>query len=275
VVDPVDPDATIGVVADLCRTAVSDGGADLPVTGLWAGIAGAGTEPTRSLVEAALREAGLSELTAVGADAEAAFHDAFPSGPGILLISGTGSIALARGANGSRVRVGGWGGHLGDEGSGYGIGMSALRALARAEDGRSVSTSLRDSLLQAIGLAGPADLIKWVASARKADVASLVPLVCKAAEAGDEAATVIVEEAVTELVGHVGAVIRRLEPWSGTPEVALAGGLIQEDGPLQIRVVRALQELPCRVHDRTPDGARGACSLAMGLADQTEGSSAS
>jgi N-acetylglucosamine kinase-like BadF-type ATPase len=262
----------MGVVADLCRTAVSDGGADLPVTGLWAGIAGAGTEPTRSVVEVALREAGLSSLTAVGADAEAAFHDAFPSGPGILLISGTGSIALARGANGSRVRVGGWGVPLGDEGSGYGIGVSALRALARAEDGRSVSTSLRDSLLQAIGLAGPADLIKWVASARKADVASLVPLVCEAAEAGDEAATVVIEEAVTELVGHVEAIIERLEPWSGTPEVALAGGLIQEDGPLQLRVVTAIQELPCRVHDRTPDGARGACSLAMGLADQTEGS---
>ena len=166
--------------------------------------------------------------------------------------------------------MGGWGGHLGDEGSGFGIGMSALRALVRAEDGRGVPTVLRDSLLQAIGLAGPADLIKWAASARKADVASLIPLICGAAEEGDEAATAVLEDAVGELVQHVGTVIRRLEPWPATPEVALAGGLIQPDGPLRLRLIRALEEVPCRTLDRLPDGTRGACSLAMGLADQTE-----
>ncbi len=106
-IDPAHPKATIGVIVDLCREVAAKGGADLPVAGLWAGIAGAGTEPTKGVVEMALREAGLSSRTSVGADAEATFHDAFPSGPGILLISGTGSIALARGGDGSRVRVGG------------------------------------------------------------------------------------------------------------------------------------------------------------------------
>ena len=105
-IDPADPSATIGVIADLCREAASKGGADLPVAGLWAGIAGAGTEPSRSVVETALREAGLSTRASVGGDAEATFYDAFPSGPGILLIAGTGSIALGRGADGSRERMG-------------------------------------------------------------------------------------------------------------------------------------------------------------------------
>ena len=269
-VDPANPNATIGVVTDLCREVASKGGADLPVAGLWAGIAGAGTEPARGAVETALREAGLSSRTSVGADAEATFHDAFPSGPGILLISGTGSIALARGADGSSVRVGGWGGHLGDEGSGYWIGMSALRALARAEDGRGVSTDLRDPVLKALGVVGPADLIKWVATARKAEVASLVPLICEVAEAGNEAATAVIEGAVHELVGHVRTLVRRLEPWPATPEVALAGGLIEEDGPLRLRVIRAIEGLPCRLQDRALDGARGACSLAMGLVGHTD-----
>jgi glucosamine kinase len=253
------------VIADLCREAASKGGADLPVASLWAGIAGAGTEPTRSVVEAALREAGLSSLTSVGGDAEATFYDAFPSGPGILLISGTGSIALGRGADGSRLRVGGWGLHLGDEGSGYRIGMSALRALARGEDGRGVPTELRDSVLKVLGLAGPMDLIKWIASAQKADVASLVPLIFEVAEAGDQAALTVVEEAVDELVGHVRTLVRRLEPWPATPEVALAGGLLKENRPLRVRVIRAIEELPCRHQGRALDGARGACSLAMGL----------
>jgi len=274
-VDPANPNATITVITDLCREVVSIGGADLPVEGLWAGIAGAGTEPTRGVVERALREAELSSRTSVGADAEATFYDAFQSGPGILLLSGTGSIALARGAHGSgpkgaddsRLRVGGWGLHLGDEGSGYGIGMGALRALVRGEDGRGVPTDLRDPVLKLLGLDGPADLIKWMATARKADVASLVPLISEVAEAGDQAATTVIEKAVDDLVGHVRTLVRRLEPWPATPEVALAGGLLKEGRPLRVRVVRAIEALPCRARDRAPDGATGACSLAMGLAD--------
>ena len=264
-VDPTNPNATVGVIADLCREVSSKGGADLPVAGLWAGIAGAGTEPARGVVETALRDVCLATRTAVGADAEATFHDAFPSGPGILLISGTGSIALGRGADGSRLRVGGWGAHLGDEGSGYRIGWSALRALARGEDGRGDSTDLRDPVLNVLGVAGPPDLIKWMAAARKADVASLVPLICEEAEAGDLVAKTIIEEAVDELVAHVRTLVRRLEPWPVTPEVALAGGLIEEAGPLRTRVTQAIKGLPCRCLARTPDGARGACSLAMGL----------
>ena len=255
------------MITELCREVASKGGADLPVAGLWAGIAGAGTEPTRSVVETALREAGLSSRTSVGADAEATFYDAFPSGPGILLLSGTGSIALGRGADGSSIRVGGWGANLGDEGSGYRIGMEALRALVRGEDGRGVSTDLRNPILKVLGLTEPADLIKWIASAQKADVASLVPLISEVAEAGDQAATTVIEKAVDDLVGHVRTLARRLEPWPATPEVALAGGLLKEGRPLRVRVVRAIEALPCRARDRAPDGATGACSLAMSLAD--------
>ncbi len=116
-----------------------------------------------------------------------------------------------------------------------------------------------------MGLAEPADLIKWIASAQKADVASLVPLIFEVAEAGDQVAVTVIEEAVDELVGHVRTLVRRLEPWPATPEVALAGGLLKENRPLRVRVIRAIEELPCRHQARALDGARGACSLAMGL----------
>jgi glucosamine kinase len=149
--------------------------------------------------------------------------------------------------------------------------MSALHALARGEDGRGVSTELRDSVLKVLGLAGPGDLIKWIASAQKADVASLVPLIFEVAEAGDQAALTVIEEAVDELVGHVRTLVRRLEPWPATPEVALAGGLLKENQPLRVRVIRVIEALPCRHQARALDGARGACSLAMGLAGLTDG----
>ncbi len=154
---------------------------------------------------------------------------------------------------------------MGDEGGGYGIGVSALRAIVRGEDGRSVATDLRDPVLEALGVAGASGLIKWMATAQKADVASLVPLICELAEAGDQAAATVIEEAVHELVEHVRTLVRRLEPWPATAGVALAGGLLEKDGPLRLRLIRALEGLPCVHLDRVPDGARGACSLAMGL----------
>ena len=143
--------------------------------------------------------------------------------------------------------------------------MSALRALARGEDGRGPSTDLRDPVLEALGVPGPAELIKWMATALKGDVASLVPLICEVAEAGDRAATVIIDRGVGELVEHIRTLLQRLEPWPAPPEVALAGGLIEEGGPLRPRVILAIEGLPCRIQDRALDGARGACSLAMDL----------
>ena len=58
---------------------------------------------------------------------------------------------------------------------------------------------------------------------------------------------------------------------AGHSEVALAGGVIEEDGPLRLRVLQAIEGLPCLHRDRAPDGARGACALAMSLVDKTDG----
>lgn len=265
-IDPANPHSTIHVIVELCHRVAKQAGEALPASGLWAGVAGAGTEPMRGIVESALREARIAERVAAGADAEAAFSDAFgDSQPGILLISGTGSIALGRGADGSTVRVGGWGVYLGDEGSGYAVGMAALRAIVRGQDGRGTTTSLGPPILKELGVEAPEELIRWVASAGKDDVASLVPIVCREVESGDAVASDIVAGAVGDLVSHVGTIIDRLEPWPAAPLVACAGGLIEEGGPLHQPLATALAESSCRLHDGVVDGARGACKLAMGL----------
>ena len=262
-IDPANPRATIGVITHVCRQAVGDAGATGPAKVLWAGIAGAGSDPTRSVVWEALREAGIAETVHTGTDADAAFRDAFGSDPGILLISGTGSIALGRGVDGSTVSIGGWGVLLGDEGSGYAMGMEALRAVVRGEDGRSMQTGLRDTILERLAVDRPEHLIAWVAMASKADVAAVVPIVCDQAESGDEVAGTIVENAVEDLVAHVLTVVQRLGPWPGRPAVALTGGLIDEDGPLRQRVSVAIGGLLCQTSDRVVDAARGAAHLAI------------
>src|SRR5690606_32133686 len=153
-------------------------------------------------------------------------HDAFGSGPGLLVIAGTGSVAWGRAEDGRAARAGGWGHLLGDEGSGYALGLEALRAVVRAHDGRAPETTLRDAVLSHARARAPEELIAWAATAAKADIAALAPRVAAAAREGDAAARAIVDRAAHDLAGHIRALHARLGPWSAPPAVAMTGGLL-------------------------------------------------
>jgi N-acetylglucosamine kinase-like BadF-type ATPase len=70
----------------------------------------------------------------VETDAFISYIGAIGLEPGILLIAGTGSIAIGRRRDGSMIRVGGWGPIFGDEGSGFWIGREAIQSALRAND---------------------------------------------------------------------------------------------------------------------------------------------
>ena len=259
-----DPVAGASALADLVDRVTRQAGGRLPVAGLVCALAGAGREEDRRLLAAALIREAVAVRLRVVTDVEAAFHDAFGDGPGILLISGTGSIALARSGDGRWVRAGGWGALLGDEGSGYSIGLAALRAAARAHDGRGQATALLDAVLAHTGVPELSGLIAWADKARKADIAALARVVAEAALRGDEVATMIVADAAMELARHVVAVREALAPWPGPPGVALAGGLLGPGRPLREEVIRAIARagVTGAVLDRAVDAARGAAEMA-------------
>jgi N-acetylglucosamine kinase-like BadF-type ATPase len=278
-VDPANPAESVAEVDALGRAAARELGLEVgpcvghapgqdppgggPFRAMWAGLAGAGSEPVRTQVENALLGSGLAVDVSVGTDAQAAFFDAFGDGPGILLVAGTGSVALGRGDQEEWSRVGGWGMLLGDEGSAYSLGMTGLRGVARASDGRGPPTLLESRILQTLGLGQSRELIAWVARASKRDIAALAPQVCAAAEDGDELATLLVETATEDLVGHVLTVIRTLGPWSDPPGVAMVGGLLSENRPLRARIQSELSGLSCTPLQRPVDAARGAALMAM------------
>ncbi|MYC51842.1 MAG: hypothetical protein F4X47_05945, partial [Gammaproteobacteria bacterium] len=135
-VRPDHPAPAARVVADTVRRAADAAGVALPLPALWAGLAGAGRPRVRRALEAALRDERIAREVGVGTDVEAAFHDAFGGGPGIVVVAGTGSVVLGAAEDGRRLQVGGWGGVMGDEGSGYHIGVSAQRAHPAATDRR-------------------------------------------------------------------------------------------------------------------------------------------
>jgi len=263
VVNPGAPEAAVRAVAEAVRAAANKAGVPLPIDFLWAGLAGAGAPGPRAAVTRSLSGLDLSDGVVVGTDVEAAFHDAFGSGPGVLIIAGTGSVAWARGPSGEAVRVGGWGDKLGDEGSGFEIGLQALRAVARAHDGRGPATSLIAGVLARLGLVDAEALIPWAATAGKRDVAALVPVVVDADTAGDPVARGILSAAVEALRSHLEAVVQRAGPWTEPPELVLCGGLLQEGGPLGCFAAALAEGLPVRPEGRRIDPAMGAARLAL------------
>jgi glucosamine kinase len=260
-----DPLGPARAVAGVARAAATAAGVRVPVGVLWAGLSGAGREAARSAVELELGRLGTARAVHVGTDVQAAFHDAFGEGPGVLLISGTGSIAWGRNEGGREGRVGGWGHHIGDEGSGYAIGLEALRRVARNADGRAPATGLQRGILEHLRLSRAEDLVQWSADASKSQVAALASVVTEAARNGDGVAGEILGHAVEELEGHVLTLLENLGPWQKPPGLALGGGLLGPGGPLRIAVESVLAKQHLRPVERPLDPARGAASLGRAL----------
>lgn len=262
-IDILDPAAGARELAELTRVVLRRGSAPVPATSLCCALSGAGRASERAALEHALRETGVAQTVVIVPDAEAALEDAFGAGPGLLLISGTGSIAWGRNEAGEVARCGGWGYLLGDEGSGYAIGLAAIRAGLRAHDGRLAETPLLRLVLEHARTDEPDALIRWGAAATRADVAALAPGVIETA-ASDPCAAGIVETATRELAEHIAALHARLGPWTATVPIAFTGGLIAPGRPLRPFLEGALSEwsLDLALLEREINAALGAAALA-------------
>ncbi|HEV2123301.1 MAG TPA: BadF/BadG/BcrA/BcrD ATPase family protein [Chloroflexota bacterium] len=175
-------------------------------------------------------------------DALAALVGGTGKNEGVVVIAGTGSIAYGRTAAGVERRAGGWGYLLGDEGSGYAIGLSALRAACRAADGRGPATLLVDSIKAAHDLAEVSQLVPLAYGTwRPADIAALAPLVIAASEARDTVATDILLSAADELALAARAVIDGLELSGTSVDVVTSGTLWAHAAQLTEHFTAAVQ----------------------------------
>ena len=146
-------------------------------------------------------------------DVDAAHIGAFGGGAGILILSGTGSMAWARDAAGRSYRVGGWGETIGDEGSSHWIGRRVLGLVSQSVDGRAAPTPLVDAVFEHLQLdrADPVNALEgWVSRLKslRSEIAALAPIADRLAAAGDAGAVAILEQAAEELVRHVRTIAR-------------------------------------------------------------------
>jgi N-acetylmuramic acid 6-phosphate etherase len=180
------------------------------VSRVCAGLAGAGRKSVIRRVMVFLSQEFPAALTQVATDYEIALEAAAGSGPGVVLIAGTGSVAFGRNAAGVAARAGGYGPWIGDEGSAFEIGRRALAAVARARDADAPATLLSETVPAALQIPDWDELILQSAKSPDEFFPKLFPVVLDTAEKNDSVAMEILLNSAARLAHLAAVVIRRL-----------------------------------------------------------------
>ncbi len=205
------------------------------------GIAGADASHSEAWLCEVMAGILPNALVAPSSDYEIALVGAHGRRKGMLVLSGTGSLACGVGSEGEFVVIGARGYLAGDEGSGYWIGMEGLKAAIRDDDGRARHTTLKNVFLQQFGLPNINAVIPWLyhtGVSRTKEIAAFANTVLQQAEYGDEVAADIALRAAEELDLAVRAVHYRLHMES--LPIAYAGGLLSFANPLSLKLCELL-----------------------------------
>ncbi len=198
------------------------------------GAAGVSNPNVERILKEELEKSGFRGKWHLCGDQEIALRGAL-EGPGIVVISGTGSICFGKNAAGETARSGGYGHRIDDGGSGYALGRDVLSAAVRAYDGRLEGNGLLLAVCARLD-GGPEKIVPFVYApdTDKAAIAKFSHIALELAQRGDPEARRILERGTAELCAMVSAVQRKL----GMPRcrMALLGGLLDHDNPYR-RVV--------------------------------------
>ena len=196
------------------------------------GLAGAGDDANRrrliDAVNALAKNHGWAPLPiTIYTDARIALEGAFDGGPGVVIIAGTGSSIMGKTPDNDVRLVGGWGRVLGDEGSGYYIGLQAIKAVTRDFDGRDHSGILRQTFVERFGWSTRERVLAAVYR-ENFSIPSIAPVVLNGAAGGDQVCRGILEEAAALLARQVEATARLFPP-DERIGVVMVGGLIDHE----------------------------------------------
>ena len=218
-----------GTVADVARLLLA--GVDFP-----------GEEET---LRDAVRPRGWAREVAVQNDTFAVLRAGTERGWGVAVVCGAGINCVGVAPDGRHARFPSLGWISGDWGGGFDVGVAAVSAAARSEDGRGPATSLEQAVPAHFGLPTPTEVAEHVHAGRIAQrrVIELAPLVLAEAPR-DLVAAGIVERLVAEVVALARVALTRLGLEHDPVEVLLGGGLLQSaDGRIVDEIAAGLREV--------------------------------
>ena len=206
-----------------------------------AGVASASMPGVAEWITDVFRDFGIQNSEVVG-DEVIALDAAFRGGPGILQIAGTGSNTIGRTATGERESAGGYSSTLGDEGSGYWIGLHAIRQALHAFD-RNQACTILDRIAAAWGAKSLEELVNVGNAVPGPDFAALAPIIGIAAEEGDAVAIRVLHQAASDLADFILLVRQKLRDHHNITEevpTAFTGSVLEKMDIVRARVTELL-----------------------------------
>jgi N-acetylglucosamine kinase-like BadF-type ATPase len=243
-------DGSIDVLERLLERALREAGLDgnRPVAEVAQLLmAGVDTQEEEDDLRAAVEEQRWARTVRVGNDTFAVLRAGTERGWGVAVVCGAGINCVGVSPDGRHARFPALGTISGDWGGGYDVGLAALHAAARSEDGRGPNTSLERSVPAYFGVEAPHQLAEEIhrqrIDARRLE--ELPPVVFAEAE-DDAVAAEIVDRLASEVVALARVALERLELEGEPAEVLLGGGLLQAtNGPL-------IGEIQAGLHEAAP-----------------------
>lgn len=222
-------------VGDVCRKAGID-----PEEILYTFVAapGYGQYPdTEAYIDEGIREAIDSDRFTVANDCVNGWAGSLNAKPGINLVLGTGQIGYGVDEEGNSMRSGGWGPLLGDEASGYYIGLKLLNHFTKMSDGRSDKTILYDIIREKLDLKEDMEIIDKAEKMKRDEIASLSRIFAEALDKEDPYCKELLEEISKEAAAVIDSIIKGLN-FKEEVKVSYSGGVFN----LGDRLIKRIEE---------------------------------
>lgn len=240
-------DGSVGVL-DALRAEACGGEREPVDVGVFL-LAGLDFDDEERLLEAEVDARGWATRTIVGNDTFAILRAGTEQGWGVAVTCGAGINCVGVSPDGLHVRFPALGELSGDWGGGHDVGMAALSAAARSEDGRGPRTSLERLVPAHFGYDTPLELVRaiHVGDVGSREVVDLAPVVLGAAD-DDSVAAGIVDRLAVEVVALARAALTRLDLTREATPVVLGGGLLRSGDPRLLRGIEGgLHEVGSRL----------------------------
>ena len=221
-------DRAFDVLGELFARAAEEARVEAPVA--VAQLLLAGVDFPRE-VNAAVEHAanrGWALHTTVDNDTFAVLRAGTDRGWGVAIVCGAGINCVGVAPDGRHTRFPALGPTTGDWGGGYDLGIAAVSAAARSEDGRGPLTSLERAVPAHFGCASPSDLAESIhfGAIDERRVVELAPVVLAEA-ADDPVAASIRDTLAAEVVALARVALARLDLTEESVDVVLGGGIFQ------------------------------------------------
>lgn len=192
---------------------------------------------TEAYIDEGIREAIGSDRFTVANDCVNGWAGSLNAKPGVNLVLGTGQIGYGVDQEGNSMRSGGWGPLLGDEASGYYIGLKLLNHFTKMSDGRSDKTILYDIIRERLELKEDMEIIDKAEKMKRDEIASLSRIFAEALDKEDPYCEKLLEEISKEAAAVIDSIIKGLN-FKEEVKVSYSGGVFN----LGDRLIKKIEE---------------------------------